>query len=160
MFYGVGCCVDQRPCGPSERRHKKTGILQNVNIRKISWTEHATKRRNAGNDWRKRVLIHTLRKRQRKWIAARNGYRIINERKKTRGRPRPFDDRWIWNSEQTVSYIQTCLRGRELEEETALHISWVHGLEQMAWERMCIGRYSPNQWLISLFPQQFRFLKH
>jgi|SRR6218665_242958 len=82
MFYGVGCCVDQRPCGPSERRHKKTGILQNVNIRKISWTEHATKRRNAGNDWRKRVLIHTLRKRNRKWIAARNGYLIINERKK------------------------------------------------------------------------------
>jgi len=50
---------------------KKTRGLQNEDVQKISWTEHITKERSAGNDWRRKShdrLIHTNKKKQ-KWVA-------------------------------------------------------------------------------------------
>src|SRR6218665_194216 len=69
--------------GYEKRRYKKTGCLRNVNMEKngkISWTEHNSKLRSDGNDWRRKSpgtgtkkerKEMEPRKRERKWNQGR-----------------------------------------------------------------------------------------
>ena len=92
-------------------------------MEKISWTEHKTNEEVMGRIGEERTLIHTIRKRQRKWIGhTLRGDSLLRmviegkmEGRRTRGRPRQMMLDWM----MTDGY-------KKLKEEAQQREQWRH----------------------------------